>query len=174
MISIETSKYIIPEPRFFPKLIVSSTIFEDTLDAEVMTPPISTLLLFKNGVSIINFLIISTYCGNESANDLISFAPIIINGTNNNIIRIKLPKRTSALAVERVIFFDSFLTSGSNEHAIKKKKKNIIAISGIFAIKTNVKITAIAKKYNTTVKAIAEKNGIKNVNLIITGQKLKI
>ena len=35
-------------------------------------------------------------------------------------------------------------------------------------------LSAIAKKYGTTVKAIAAKNGIKNVNRIYVGQKLKI
>jgi LysM repeat protein len=35
-------------------------------------------------------------------------------------------------------------------------------------------LSAIAKRYNTTVAAIAAKNNIANVNLIRTGQVLKI
>ena len=43
-----------------PNAIVSAKIFDETPDAEVITPPISTLLLFKNGVFTTNFLISST------------------------------------------------------------------------------------------------------------------
>ena len=43
-----------------------------------------------------------------------------------------------------------------------------------YTVKRGDTLSAIAKKYGTTVKAIAAKNGIKNVNLIYVGQKLKI
>ena len=43
-----------------------------------------------------------------------------------------------------------------------------------YTVKRGDTISAIAKKYGTTVKAIAAENGIKNVNLIYVGQKLKI
>ena len=43
-----------------------------------------------------------------------------------------------------------------------------------YTVKKGDTLTAIAKKYHTTVDALVKKNGIKNPNLIITGQKLKI
>ncbi len=43
-----------------------------------------------------------------------------------------------------------------------------------YTVKKGDTLSAIAKKYNTTVTAIAKKNNIKNVNLINVGQILKI
>lgn len=43
-----------------------------------------------------------------------------------------------------------------------------------YTVKRGDTLSAIAKKYGTTVKAIAAKNGIKNVNRIYVGQKFKI
>lgn len=43
-----------------------------------------------------------------------------------------------------------------------------------YTVKRGDTLSAIAKKYGTTVKAIAAENGIKNKNLIYVGQKLKI
>ena len=43
-----------------------------------------------------------------------------------------------------------------------------------YTVKRGDTLSAIAKKYGTTVKAIAAENRIKNVNLIYVGQKLKI
>lgn len=43
-----------------------------------------------------------------------------------------------------------------------------------YTVRAGDTLTAIAKKYKTTVKAIAKKNNIKNVNKIYVGQKLKI
>lgn len=44
----------------------------------------------------------------------------------------------------------------------------------IYTIKKGDTLSAIALKYNTTVSALASKNGINNPNLIYAGQKLKI
>lgn len=44
----------------------------------------------------------------------------------------------------------------------------------IYTVKSGDTLSAIAKKYNTTVNAIAKKNGIFNPNLIYTGQRLTI
>ncbi|MPW25940.1 LysM peptidoglycan-binding domain-containing protein [Alkalibaculum sp. M08DMB] len=44
----------------------------------------------------------------------------------------------------------------------------------IYTIKRGDTLSAIAKKYNTTVQAIASLNNIKNVNKIYTGEKIKI
>ena len=52
----------------------------------------------------------------------------------------------------------------------KAKKINTI----VYTVKRGDTLSAIAAKYGTTVKAIAAENGIKNVNLIYVGQKLKI
>lgn len=46
--------------------------------------------------------------------------------------------------------------------------------SEIYTVKRGDTLTAIAKKYKTTIKKLVELNNIKNPNLIITGQKLKI
>lgn len=43
-----------------------------------------------------------------------------------------------------------------------------------YTIKENDNLTKIAEKFNTTVEKIAADNGIKNINLIIEGKKLKI
>lgn len=43
-----------------------------------------------------------------------------------------------------------------------------------YTVKAGDTLSDIAKRYNTTVSALAKKNGIKNVNLIYAGQVLKI
>ena len=57
-----------------------------------------------------------------------------------------------------------------NEILAEQKKKKTIT----YTVKKGDTLSAIAQKYGTTVKAIAAENGIKNVNLIYVGQKLKI
>lgn len=44
----------------------------------------------------------------------------------------------------------------------------------LYTVKPGDTLSGIAKKYNTTVDAIANANGIKNINLIYSGQVLKI
>lgn len=60
-------------------------------------------------------------------------------------------------------------TSYINADLPTKEVKEII-----YVVKRGDTLTAIAKKYNTTIKKIAADNNIKNVNLIYVGQKLKI
>ena len=43
-----------------------------------------------------------------------------------------------------------------------------------YIVKKGDTLSEIAKRFNTTVSAIATKNNIKNVNKIYVGQKLKI
>lgn len=43
-----------------------------------------------------------------------------------------------------------------------------------YTVKKGDTLTAIAKKYNTTVKKLKDANNIKNANLIYVGQKIKI
>lgn len=52
---------------------------------------------------------------------------------------------------------------------ILAKKKTIV-----YTVKKGDTLSAIAKKYKTTVKQITKDNGIKNANMIQVGQKLKI
>lgn len=56
-----------------------------------------------------------------------------------------------------------------NYSAMAKSKTTIT-----YTVKRGDTLSQIAAKYGTTVKAIAAENGIKNVNLIYVGQKLKI
>lgn len=56
-----------------------------------------------------------------------------------------------------------------NYSAMAKSKTTIT-----YTVKRGDTLSQIAEKYGTTVKAIAAENGIKNVNLIYVGQKLKI
>lgn len=44
----------------------------------------------------------------------------------------------------------------------------------VYVVKSGDTLSAIAKKYNTTYKALAEYNGIANPNIIYPGQKIKI
>lgn len=47
-------------------------------------------------------------------------------------------------------------------------------VAKVYTVKCGDTLTAIAKKYNTTVNTIVKKNSIKNANLIYPGQKLII
>lgn len=55
---------------------------------------------------------------------------------------------------------------------VKKEQANTSEIW--YTVKKGDTLISIAKKYNTTVKAISDLNGIKNPNLINVGQKLRI
>ena len=46
--------------------------------------------------------------------------------------------------------------------------------SKTYTVKAGDTLTAIAKKYNTTVEALVKKNNIKDKNLIYAGQKLNV
>jgi LysM repeat protein len=61
-------------------------------------------------------------------------------------------------------------SKGGNESAGSHKESS----GEIYTVKKGDTLTAIAKKYKTTVKKLVELNNIKNPNLIITGQKLKV
>ena len=53
-------------------------------------------------------------------------------------------------------------------------KPVVEASNKLYTVKQGDTLSAIATKYNTTVGAIASANDIKNVNLIYSGQVLKI
>ena len=67
-------------------------------------------------------------------------------------------------------YIRGFVTPKYSAMATKAKKKKTI----VYTVKRGDTLSAIAAKYGTTVKAIAAENGIKNVNLIYVGQKLRI
>ena len=56
----------------------------------------------------------------------------------------------------------------------KVQKKVNELLSKTYTVKSGDTLSDIAKKYKTTVKSLAEKNGIKDVNKIYVGQVLKI
>ncbi|WP_063336327.1 glycoside hydrolase family 73 protein [Bacillus subtilis] len=59
-----------------------------------------------------------------------------------------------------------------NKPAVKAKPAK--SSGSTYTVKSGDTLTAIAKKYNTTVKELAKVNGIKDVNLIRVGQVLKV
>lgn len=75
---------------------------------------------------------------------------------------------------ERIIAVNGRYIRGfvTPKYSAMAKKKTSSTIT--YTVKRGDTLSAIAKKYGTTVKAIAAENGIKNVNLIYVGQKLKI
>lgn len=66
--------------------------------------------------------------------------------------------------------------AGYNYNEVQNKVNEIMQApkETIYVIKRGDTLSSIAKKFNTTYQEIARKNGIKNVNLIYPGQKLKI
>lgn len=93
----------------------------------------------------------------------------------SKIIVIEGNKGSSSAVGERSVPIDGryirgFVTPKYSAMATKAKKTKTI----VYTVKRGDTLSAIAAKYGTTVKAIAAENGIKNVNLIYVGQKLKI
>lgn len=66
--------------------------------------------------------------------------------------------------------------AGYNYNEVQNKVNEIMQApkETIYVVKRGDTLSSIAKKFNTTYQEIARKNGIKNVNLIYPGQKLKI
>ncbi|MBV2241147.1 LysM peptidoglycan-binding domain-containing protein [Bacillus inaquosorum] len=59
-----------------------------------------------------------------------------------------------------------------NKAAVKAKPAK--SSGSTYTVKSGDTLTAIAKKYNTSVKELAKVNGIKDVNMIRVGQVLKV
>lgn len=70
-------------------------------------------------------------------------------------------------------YWNKSTTSTKKETSTEKPKKTT-STTKTYIVKPGDTLSAIAKKYKTTVKKIAADNNIKNVNLIKVGQKLKI
>ena len=65
--------------------------------------------------------------------------------------------------------------AGYNYETIQSAVNNAVKPKQItYTVKSGDTLSGIAKKYNTTYQAIANKNGIKNPNFIKVGQVLKI
>lgn len=69
-------------------------------------------------------------------------------------------------------FEDSLEKSTADKKSTTKKQKTKKKIT--YKVAKGDTLSALAKKYNTTVNAIAKENNIKNVDLIYAGQVLKI
>lgn len=64
--------------------------------------------------------------------------------------------------------------AGYDYDAVQAEVNRILKKEVIYTVKKGDTLSAIAKKYKTTVSALAKKNNIKNVDLIHVGQKIKI
>lgn len=65
--------------------------------------------------------------------------------------------------------------AGYNYNDVQRKVNELMSAKTVsYIVKSGDTLTAIAKKYGTTVDALVKKNNIKNPNLIYTGQKLII
>lgn len=72
------------------------------------------------------------------------------------------------------IVYSKTSDGGESNNKIAGGHKESGGAGEIYTVKKGDTLTSIAKKYKTTVKKLVELNNIKNPNLIITGQKLKI
>lgn len=69
---------------------------------------------------------------------------------------------------------DSKTSSNSSSGATTSKPSTPATSTGTYTVKKGDTLTAIAKKYNTTVDNLVKLNGIKDKNKISVGQKLKV
>ena len=71
---------------------------------------------------------------------------------------------------------DRLTEAGYNAEEVQNRVNEILGESTeqTYTVKSGDTLSAIAKKYNTTVDSLVQKNGIKNPNLIYPGQVLKI
>lgn len=66
------------------------------------------------------------------------------------------------------------LTAAGYDYKAVQNAVNLKLKPKEYVVKTGDTLSRIAVRYNTTVKKLAELNGIKNVNLIYAGQRLKL
>ena len=78
-------------------------------------------------------------------------------------------------ALKKALKADGYSGTDAEVSKIQDKVNELMEGKEVtYIVKRGDTLTAIAKKYNTTVDAIAKKNGIKNKNVIYAGQVLKI
>ncbi len=73
-----------------------------------------------------------------------------------------------------VLYNKNIIKSASKAKVSNSKAKVSKAKDKVYTVKKGDTLSEIAKKYKTTVNKIAKDNGIKDVNLIYPGQKLKV
>lgn len=95
----------------------------------------------------------------------------VLAGLHGNGIarRVSLGKRYAEVQ-KRVDEIIAQRKESGKPYVVTETEKTILGIT----VKRNDTLSAIAKRYNTTVKALAEANGISNPNLIYVGQYIKI
>lgn len=64
--------------------------------------------------------------------------------------------------------------AGYNYEEVQKKVNELKAKQKVYIVKKGDTLSAIARRYNTTVSALVKKNKIPNANLIYVGQKIKL
>lgn len=64
--------------------------------------------------------------------------------------------------------------AGYDYQAVQNRVNQIVGASNTYTVKAGDTLSGIAAKYGTTWQKLAEKNGLKNPNLIYPGQKLTI
>ena len=97
---------------------------------------------------------------------------IVQKATSSKIFVIEGNKGSKSEVAIREILVNGRYIRGfvTPDYSAMAKSKTTIT----YTVKRGDTLSQIAAKYGTTVKAIAAENGIKNVNLIYVGQKLKI
>lgn len=89
------------------------------------------------------------------------------NSDINGIVRVKFEviENKNAIAKDEILLLP----------AVRKGPvKTPPRVAKVHIVKSGDSLSAIAKKYGTTVQSLASKNGIKNINLIKVGQKITI
>ena len=102
-----------------------------------------------------------------TASVITKYAKAVIDGKyGNDKARVKALKETLKKA--------GYAGTDAEVKQIQDRVNSLLQKDVIYIVKKGDTLSEIAKRYNTTVQAIAKKNNIQNVNLIHTGMKLKI
>lgn len=102
----------------------------------------------------------------------------IVEKVKDNVITVIEGNKSKKVAKRQILvdgrYIRGFVKIPYSKIATKKDTKEDKKEDIVYTVEKGDTLSAIAKKYGTTVKAIAEKNSIQNVNYIRVGQKLKI
>lgn len=74
----------------------------------------------------------------------------------------------------KIPFIDYGESAAPVEEPVNQTVNDVTEDDGLYTVVAGDTLTKLAERWGTNVKAIAELNGIKNPDVIITGQKLKI
>ena len=91
-------------------------------------------------------------------------------------LRATINKMTKIYGCSKFLGWTEYIGTKTAVKAVASTAKTTTqkATPKTYAVKAGDTLSAIAKKYNTTVKKLASLNNIKNVNVIKVGQKLKL